>query len=586
MSVTPGATRPQRASSASVECPSFGVVECDNETQHTVLFVGWCMTEEISASSVNRSSSSGTDTSSVVIGMCPYLSSYGASSRVSYRVPTDPANLSHVQCGHYKRRGFLCHQCMDGHGPSVYSFDQYCSDCSKMSKGLAILLYILLEVVPVLLLFIALMFLRVSILSGPFFGYVIFCQYFIVSIRNDKAPYDSILLTPQPQQELLTRLFHVSLTLSSVWNLLFFRFVVPPFCIAHDLRGVHLILLRYLTAFLPLGLVSVVYVGLEANLQTVYGLRQIHRILHKLFSRLDRSASSTEPVIRVFATFILMSISLITYETHSLILTVSVYNSSGHVLKKVLFSDPSIETYTHQHMPYLVMALTLAFLFILCPAVLLIVYPTPLYTRLSHHISHRKQIVIKIFAETFQESFKDGLNGTRDFRMFPGLAILSAALYIIAEAINSYGGTVGVSCLICGFVILSLSLLIAWGRPCKTWTANTSLSFHFFLLGVWILLFALWREDAYIGTDSLSVSLVLLPLIPHIMMLGWLMYKIACYLHNKYGGGGGASCVTDVLRRAFGLMRRCSAQCWRKTELTINSSMSGSNDRVYGLLEP
>jgi hypothetical protein len=198
-------------------------------------------------------------------------------------------------------------------------------------------------------------------------------------------------------------------------------------------------MLGFVTALFPLGLIIIVCAGYELNIQNMRGVRCISNLLNKLYSKMNTNISSTHnSVIRAFATFILMSISLVTFQTHSIVSSRSVYNVSGQVIRRVLYSDPTIETFSSSHFPYLLSAVFLMFVLVLCPALVLILYPTSLYVVLTRHISPRKQIAIKIFAETFQECFKDGLNSTRDYRAIPGLFILTCVGYIIADSVTHY----------------------------------------------------------------------------------------------------------------------------------------------------
>ena len=183
-----------------------------------------------------------------------------------------------------------------------------------------------------------------------------------------------------------------------------------------------------------------------------------------------------------------------------------------------LFTDSTVERFTSAHIPYLIVGLVLMFVLILWPALILIVYPTSLYHSLSHQLSHRKQIFVKIFVETFQESFKDGLNGTRDFRMIPGVAIMSAVFYILS-------------------------------------------GFHFTLLGVWSILFGLWVQDLFLDTELLGLALVLLPLLPHLLMAGWLVWRVTAHLLLRYHWTGTKS-MGEMLRMVCGCLRR-GVQGWK-----------------------
>jgi hypothetical protein len=333
-------------------------------------------------------------------------------------------------------------------------------------------------------------------------------------------------------------------------------------------------MLGFVTALFPLGLIIIVCAGYELNIQNMRGVRCISNLLNKLYSKMNTNISSTHnSVIRAFATFILMSISLVTFQTHSIVSSRSVYNVSGQVIRRVLYSDPTIETFSSSHFPYLLSAVFLMFVLVLCPALVLILYPTSLYVVLTRHISPRKQIAIKIFAETFQECFKDGLNCTRDYRAIPGLFLLTCVGYIIADSVTHY--TSPGRYLLMGFFYIMISLAASLARPCKTGVANLSLVLHFTLMGVWCVLLNLWVHDLYIGTEALAISLALLPLLPHLFMIVWLLYKLAVHLLSRYYSLHAHS-PWDVVKCVYQLMNIHHCTC-------PNSRMSRPQ---YDLLEP
>ena len=155
-----------------------GIVLCDHNTKQVDIRNGWCMTDLNWSRQSHDEGSSLTGT--VVVGECPYLLAHNATSRAYSSLPSDPANLTNTMCGRYHRTGLLCSQCVEGYGPAVYAYDFHCSKCSDMSTAAAVALYLLLESLPSVLLFIIVMLLNINIMSGPMFGYIIFCQNFII----------------------------------------------------------------------------------------------------------------------------------------------------------------------------------------------------------------------------------------------------------------------------------------------------------------------------------------------------------------------------------------------------------------------
>lgn len=504
--------------------PFNGAISCDSHTESIETRIGWCVTAIHNDSGSLDKSSDREANYSVVVGLCPYFHPYNTTKRVYFKVPSDPGQVNHSMCSNYHRRGVLCGECQEGFGPSAYSFDLHCSNCSDLHTATAVGLYILLEVIPITLLFFVLVVFHLNVMLGPVFGYIIFCQYYVVLIQNDKEIYDSALAFLPSSIVTLTR---ISMTISAVWNLLFFRFVIPPFCISSNITGIHIHMMGFVTALLPLFLVFLTYAGLELNVPDVCYLR---RLLHKL---LHTSFSLSDSIIHAFATFIFISISLVTTETQAMVTGIHLYNVHGNSVRKILYADPTITMYTPSHYPYLCFALLLMVILVLCPAVILIVYPTSLYQVVTRYISPRTQLSIKIFVETFQGSFKDGLHGTRDYRILPGLAFFACFIFICVESVITHGSPTHY--LIEGIVVIVAALAVSWAKPCKTPAENTSLSFHFMLLGIWSILWSLWIEDTVISTEYLALSLALMPLVPHVIMLVWVLYKLtALWLYRYY----------------------------------------------------
>ena len=56
-------------------------------------------------------------------------------------------------------------------------------------------------------------------------------------------------------------------------------------------------------------------------------------------------------------------------------------------------------------------------IFIICPTILFILYPTRLFRKYVSCCGFRRWHALYMFVESFQGQYKDGTNGTRDFRV-------------------------------------------------------------------------------------------------------------------------------------------------------------------------
>ena len=198
--------------------------------------------------------------------MLAIVHSENKTDRMFSELPSDPYLLNDTMCGPYNRKGLLCGRCIDGYCPAVYSLDMKCANCSRLSTGHAISLYLqlVLEFIPITIFFICVVIFRLNITAGPLLGYVIFCQAYVFSTMMQRVLYmhDYILShVPTP----LRVLFYSSLSLSGSWILQFFRLVVPPFYISEKLTGIHIQILNLVTAIYPFVLVVITCILMELH---------------------------------------------------------------------------------------------------------------------------------------------------------------------------------------------------------------------------------------------------------------------------------------------------------------------------------
>ena len=95
-------------------------------------------------------------------GYCPFKHRESNKSRQFSELPSHPDEVNDAVCGPYHREGLLCGICANGHGPAVYSYDLKCANCSKLSEGNSIILFLFLEFVPGALFFFFVVIFRLS----------------------------------------------------------------------------------------------------------------------------------------------------------------------------------------------------------------------------------------------------------------------------------------------------------------------------------------------------------------------------------------------------------------------------------------
>ena len=448
-------------------------------------------------------------------GVCPYSYKENVTNRLFSVLSTDPDRLRDSLCGPYNRQGLLCGECIDGYGPAVYSLDMKCVDCSNLSTSTAIVVYLLLQFIPITLVFIGMLVFRLNITSGPLLGYVFFCQFYTSSIKSSYPFFE--YLTSHSMSTFLT---HSGIVLCDFWNLNVFRSIVPPFCVSDKLTNIHVSMLNFIPGLYLFVLLIITCTIIELH------ARKNYKIINIIVKPVKNKINCVNSVFHVFATSILLLSTENMATVFATFILVTMYTTGDIASKRsVLYFDPSIVYHSHEYMIYLIISLVMCVLLVLLPSLLFCVYPTRIYRYLSQFISSRKRLAITAFTEALHSCFKDGLNGTRDYRALAGLWMLIYPLYGFVMHIGGINDqySTHVSAAYTSFVI---SLLVSYSRPCKSTVANLSLSYHFTMIGFSFLLYHLWRCDLSTPTELLELLFTIIPLISHILIFIWVGYTL------------------------------------------------------------
>ena len=264
-------------------------------------------------------------------------------------------------------------------------------------------------------------------------------------------------------------------------------------------------------------------------------------------SKFPNSRSAGDSLIHAFATFIMLSSSTLFSSCFILFSHSETRHPNNTFSGRILYCDPSIPPLRTEHILCLTVAIVVCFVLAIIPAFILCLYPTRIYEKLSRCIAHRKRLVVTTFAEVLNSGFKDGLNGTRDYRMIAGSIILLYPLYgLVAIILNRFIPTP--PAVIEALIAASISLVVAYIRPGKSLLMNMSLSVHMMFLSFLFLSFELWTTDFIFSTEKLAVMFSLLTVLPHVLLITWIGFRIAKKLNASCRYNLKETC--SVIRRA------------------------------------
>ena len=490
-----------------------GGVQCSKTEQRVSLRVDYCMSQ------INKSEQ--------LAGVCRYGCLARKGNRIYSLMPEDPEDLDKVLCRPYNRQGLFCGECIEGYGPSIYSFKYTfaCSNCSKLSTPVATVLYLALELVPVTIFFFVIMVFRVNVTSGPVLGYIAYCQAcFAVDPQHLPLRVSLLSVLPQP----VRWFYYMILTLSAIWNLDFFKVsgIIPLFCISEKITDLYALWFDYVQVLYTVVLVLFTHACIELhsrnNRLIVFLWRPFHRPCIKI-----RRKWSDGSVTHAYATLLILMFVRLNFVFIYLNGQTLLYNvNMTHAKEPVLMINPKIRQFSQEHIPSLLFSSAMLFVFGGLPATFLCLYPTRLFRKITMRCSSRNRIAMSVFADTFQGCYKDGLNGTRDYRKTPALFMfLALALTLIYSFLDSHQLFFSI------LVPVFLLAFVSYAKPCKKQIMNLSLSFHvivFFLLGLGI---DLWYGNNLVIPPVLFTSGILILLAtPHVLMLLWGGQKLLCFV--------------------------------------------------------
>ena len=396
------------------------MVVCDPNTKQTLLLIGKCMdyNEEEDV---------------VFIGECPFVNQKGVDREYVYvKPPRNASELNQFLCGGLNRTGALCSQCQEGLGTAIFSYSMQCLPC--MSSGLGWSLYVFLATFPTTILFLFLLMFQVRITSGPLNAYIFACQL-VVSAITWSIFFENTSFTHGI-------VFTLS-TIYGIWNLDFFRYLIPPFCASDHISPLQVVALEYTVAFYPLLLTVIAYICVQLHARDCRVMVCLWRVFCKCFSscrrRWGRQWDPVASIVHTFAAFLLLSYSKILFVSLQLLSYTQLYVPTGGVLDppRRVYHDPSLEWFGSQHLPFALLAIFVLCIFVLFPALVLLLYPTKPFQKCLGCCG-RRWLALHAFADVFQGCYKNGTNGTRDCRYCAGLYLVLRIVLLLAM----YGGSV------------------------------------------------------------------------------------------------------------------------------------------------
>ena len=414
-----------------------GAVKCDSSTKEVFILSCYCMTYS--------------ESTGPVVGTCFYNSVRREKIEAALYHPL-PSNITELDmCEYFNRAGQLCGKCKENYSIPVYSYDLKCVQCSTSPFGWV--KYILAAFLPLTVFFILVLSCRLSATSPKLSAFVFVSQSITLG-ANVRILLGQ--LDPYPTAQTLAR---VILSLYGIWNLDFFRTLIPHICVNID--TLEALALDYAIAFYPLILLVITYVFIEVHACNFKVVRFMSIPFHWCAKRFRNQLDVRASIVEAFATFLLLSYVKLLSVSFDLLTPTHVYHVNSS-LGVYLYYDATIEYFGDKHLPFAVLALFVMLVFILFPLLLLLLYPMRCFQRCLGSCGVRRH-ALHIFIDAFQGYYKDGTNGTRDCRYFATALLISRVVLFLIFAFSPTALFYGAALL----VLMALVMLIVIMQPYK-----------------------------------------------------------------------------------------------------------------------
>ncbi|CAI8020590.1 hypothetical protein GBAR_LOCUS12305, partial [Geodia barretti] len=133
---------------------------------------------------------------------------------------------------------------------------------------------------------------------------------------------------------------------------------------------------------------------------------------------LRKQLRGNKSLIDVFASFLYLSSSRLLVTSVNILMPVVVYYRmlDGKLLaKNCVYSDPSLVFFGNQHAKFALLAIVMVLLFFILPVILLFAYPFSCFQRVLNRTG-LNSLALRTFIDVFQGHYKDGTNGTTNYR--------------------------------------------------------------------------------------------------------------------------------------------------------------------------
>jgi hypothetical protein len=413
----------------------WGMIKCDLDTFRSHLAYGlWAGLLNVS---LNRSE--------LITSPCPFCDYVSNDSQFEVVLPQNYSELNRAFCGE-TRTGILCGRCQKNYTVHFHSPGFLCKPVSE-ADGCKVgwFLYILSELVPVTMVFIAVLVFNINFTSGPIGSFILFGQ-----LLDVLDVYSSGRITfPDTVQESVRVSARIYKAIYGFINLDYFSYESISFCLLKDASALDMLAFKYITILYTMLMIVVVILF-------------VNKCAGRCCGRYCRITTVKTSMIHGISTFLVICYSQCINVSLNILAPVhSVGETDGTFKPSVrVWYNGEIVYFSRNHLPYALPAIVFLCVIGIVPPILLLSYP--LLTKLVA-LFHCDKLNCKVLdncinltigrlkplLDSFQGCFKD------NYRFFSGLYFLYRwvfqCFFLIRGFSSYYTGGIG-------FLVFALAL--------------------------------------------------------------------------------------------------------------------------------
>ena len=395
---------------------------CSNNIKHPFNGIISCKRNDVVLQPLMCVTAQHNDSNKLVAGHCPFTASDKNLVQKTFLNNVTLPDLTESVCGP-TRRGVLCGSCGEEYGLAINTFNLECinsTECNSYNWAV----YFIVEFSALTVFFLIIVILNVRATAECAHLYILYAQvitlpYNILNIQRDWAAVLSAINRNHNIDSAQYLAWIVDIVYG-MWSLNVPFGVVYKLCPDKELGTLAAFAVQYTTAVFPLVLILISYILIKMYQRGYRVVSLLWAPFRKCCVRFRRRLDPQTTIIDAFATFVLLSYTKFTHISLILLAPAPLYDICSNEVDRVLLYDGNIKYLHTPHIPYFILAIAVLIIFVLPPPILLMFYPNKYFQkfltkcRLNSH-------TFTVFMAAFQGIYKDGTNGTKDFRFFAGV---------------------------------------------------------------------------------------------------------------------------------------------------------------------